>query len=405
DIGGQPIGVNGLSTSGITALGGGYGYGAGTGFLSNNNQTQTYSFSAAPYAVHRFGDAGTFTIADRVSETVFNNNGSNGTQLPGQAPLLNSNLLTNEALLQFVTGSALGRIENVVLLDASQSFGNGLTNGATQTFVTDQLGYALSRRVFVFGELGYEDISYPKALTPVKINDAVWAFGATLTPNPDSTITVGYGHRYGVNAAFLDGSFMLTARTRLFARYQTGLGTDLQQLQGVVALSGVDQYGNIVDSQTGAPLFLGNSALAIQGNGTLNRTRTFSVGAITALDRDTISIAVVGSDQNAVASTTLLASHSSNRAISGNISWQHQLSEAAETSIYFGYGVQNQSAAFAAPTLNTDESFLGTLVSYSYAFTPTLKGIAQYGYFERNSKQPGLSYAQNIALVGLTKQF
>src|SRR5256885_204825 len=71
-------------------FGGGYGYGNGSGFLTKNNQTQAYSFSASPYAVHRFGDAGTLTIADRVSETVFNNKGSNGTPFSGQNSLPNS---------------------------------------------------------------------------------------------------------------------------------------------------------------------------------------------------------------------------------------------------------------------------------------------------------------------------
>jgi hypothetical protein len=258
-------------------------------------------------------------------------------------------------LLQFVTGSALGRIKDVALVDASQFYGNGITDGAHQTFVTNQLGYAVNRVLFVFGELGYEDIAYPKALTPVKISDAVWSVGATLTPDPDSTITVGYGHRYGFNSAFLDGSYMVTARTRIFARYQAGLGTDLQQLQGVVAISGVDRFGNVVDSQTGAPLFLGNSALAIQGNGTLNRTKTFSAGASTALDRDTISVGIVATDQKTVASTTFVANGTSSKAISGNVSWQHQISEAAQTTLYFGYGVQNQPFAYSAPAQTANE--------------------------------------------------
>jgi uncharacterized protein (PEP-CTERM system associated) len=401
--GGQAVGSGGISSPGF----GGFGTSTtgSSGFISKNNQTQIYSFSGTPSFVHRFGDAGTLTIADRVSQTIFNNNGSSTVFFPGQASASNSNLLTNEQLVQFITGSALGRIRNVTLLDASQFYGNGTSTGGHQTFITNQLGYAVSRVVFIFGELGWEDISYPKAFPPVKISDAVWGLGVTLTPDPDSTITVGYGHRYGFTSAFLDGQYMVTARTRIFARYQTGLGTDLQQIQGLVAISGLDQFGRVVDSQTGAPLFIGNTGLAVQGNGSLNKTKTLSVGASTALNRDTITLGVVATDQTTVASSTFVATGTSSKAISGNITWQHQVSEAAQTNVYFGYGVQNQPFAFSAPLQNANESFLGTLASYSYAFSPTLTGIAQYGYFERNSKVPGRSFVQNVVLVGLSKQF
>jgi uncharacterized protein (PEP-CTERM system associated) len=408
--GNVPIGSNGLGAASIGGFGGSSAN--GTAFLSRNNQTQTYSFSVSPYFVHRFGDAGTLTIADRVSQSVYSNLGSSSNLLPVQGSQTNSNLFTNEALLQFITGSALGRFKNVTIADATQFSGNGVTSGAHQNVVTNRLGYAVTHAVSVFGEVGYEDIGYPHAFPPVKIEDDVWAVGTTLTPDPDSTITVGYGHRYGFNSAFLNAFYMITPRTQLFATYQTGLGTDLQEVQSLVAASGVDQFGNVVDSQTGAPLFIGNSAIGVQGNGTLNETKTFTAGATTALDRDTISLAVSASDYKAVASTTPLGYTStvlgstSNRAISGSVSWQHQISEAALTTVYFGYGVQNQPLFLAvAPNQNSNQNFFGASASYRYAFSETLSGIAQYGHYELGSKIPGQSYVQNIVLIGLTKQF
>ncbi|MBV9249604.1 MAG: hypothetical protein JO227_10230, partial [Acetobacteraceae bacterium] len=282
---------------------------------------------------------------------------------------------------------------------------NGVVSGANQFTVTNQLGYVLTRSIFIFGELGYENINYPQAVPPVKIDDAVWAFGTTLTPDPDSTITVGYGHRYGFNSAFLNAAYQLTARTQIYATYSTSLGTDLQVLQSLVSLSGANQYGNVVNSETGAPLFLSNPGIAIQGNGTLNQTKTLSAGATTSLDRDTIGLAVSASNYNAIAGTTGFVNTGSQRAVSGSISWQHQISEAAQTSVYFGYGVQNAPFFANGFNRNSNESFLGGAAAYSYAFSQTLSGVAQYGHYELSSKIPGQSYVQNIVLVGLTKTF
>ncbi len=327
--GGFPVGAAGF---GAPVLGG-FGSGSATStLLSGSNQTQSYSVAVSPYFVHRFGDAGTLTVADRVSVSAFSDSlsggnasfyGANGNAIPVAGSQPNSNLFSNEELVQFVSGSAFGRIRDTALLDASQTSGNGVVGGAHQTFVTNRLGYALTRSVTVFGEAGYEAIGYPSASPPVAIDDAVWAAGTTLTPNAASTITAGYGHRYGFNAAFLDASYAVTARTTVFARYQTGLGTDLQTLQTLLTLSGAGPNGDVVDSTTGAPLFIGNPGLGVQGNATLNRTRTFSAGVTTALDRDTISAAIIGSDQSALASSRpasgSLASAGSSRAISGNL--------------------------------------------------------------------------------------
>lgn len=405
--GGFPVGGNGL---GIPSFGGfGGGSSNTSGVLGRNGQTQNYSFSLSPYAVERFSDAGTLTIAYRGSFSAQSGNNANGlsafnsNNVPVRGSLENSNLFTNEELLQFVSGPRLGRFQDTALFDASQLIGNGVTSGAHQTFITNRLGYAITHTIAVFGELGYEDIGYPNAVPPVTIQDAVWALGTTLTPDPDSTISVGYGHRYGFGSIFLDGVYAVTARTSVYARYLTGLGTDLQTLQTLVAISGTDPYGRVVDSTTGAPLFIGTPSLGVQGNGTLNQTRTYSAGINTTLNRDLISIGVSGSDQTAIASTTGIPSGPS-RSIAANIVWTHQISEAATTSLYVGGGEQKQS--FLVPGgNNATDTFYGGLATYRYAFTPTFSGLLQYGYFRRDSELSVRKFSQNVALVGVTKQF
>ena len=401
--GNVPIGSNGLGAASIGGFGGSSAN--GTAFLSRNNQTQTYSFSVSPYFVHRFGDAGTLTIADRVSQSVYSNLGSSSNLLPVQGSQTNSNLFTNEALLQFITGSALGRFKNVTIADATQFSGNGVTSGAHQNVVTNRLGYAVTHAVSVFGEVGYEDIGYPHGFPPVKIEDAVWAVGTTLTPDPDSTITVGYGHRYGFSSAFLNAYYMITPRTQLFATYQTGLGTDLQEVQSLVAASGVDQFGNVVDSQTGAPLFIGNSAIGVQGNGTLNETKTFTAGATTALDRDTISLAVSASDYKAVAEQHAPRVHKHGPRIHvqpGHLGQCFLAASDQRSCVDHRLLRLRRAKSTVVPcgrtNQNSNQNFFGASASYRYAFSETLSGIAQYGHYELGSKIPGQATCRTSCL-------
>src|SRR6185312_6498934 len=99
-------------------------------------------------------------------------------------------------------------------------------------------------------------------------------------------ITVGYGHKYGTDSALLSASYAVTARTRIYGQYRTGLGTDLTQLQAFARNTDVDPFGNSVDQTTGAPIGLTNGALRTSGNNNLYRTKTFSGGATLSLDRD-----------------------------------------------------------------------------------------------------------------------
>ena len=183
---------------------------------------------------------------------------------------------------------------------------------------------------------------------------------------------------------------MLTPRTQLFATYQTGLGTDLQEIQSLVAASGVDQFGNVVDSQTGAPLFIGNPGIGVQGNGTLNQTRSFTAGATTALDRDTFSVAVSATDK-AVASSTVLEQRS--RPQQGHLGQcllatpgqrgrvDHRLLRLRRANQPFFFVV--------APNQNSNQTFFGASASYRYAFSETLSGLAQYGSFRAQLQDPG----------------
>ena len=126
-----------------------------------------------------------------------------------------------------------------------------------QDTISNQLGYAVNRDWEVYGQLGYEKLNFG-GVPPTRVDDMTWGFGVVWTPNPDSQITLGYGHVNGVSGVQLSAYYALTARTRITASYTTGLQTNLGQIQGQLDLQALNQNGQAVDALTGAPLFNGD---------------------------------------------------------------------------------------------------------------------------------------------------
>ena len=242
--GGAPVGGGfGALSPGVTQNFGGFGSQTGTlgtTGLSNQNQVQTNSASIAPYWLHRFGDTGTAKIGYQFSETSFSQGNS---YVPLFIPTGHNTSynITNEGVAQFETGDRFAPFRNLTLADAQLGNGNFQGNSSQYT-VINRLGYLVNRELTVFGQVGYENLRFDG--TPsTHISDAIWGVGATWTPNPDSQITVGFGHRYGENNVAFDGSFALTARTRISASYTTGLQNDLQGIQGQLDLASLTYHG------------------------------------------------------------------------------------------------------------------------------------------------------------------
>ncbi len=279
-----------------------------------------------------------------------------------------------------------------------------MSRNSSQNSVTNRLGYQINRAIAIYGEVGVESLRFG-GVPRTNINDAVWGFGTTLTPNPDSQITIGYGHKNGTTGVQLSASYALTARTRVSARYSTGLQSDLQQLQSQLDLADFDLTGNTVDSQTGAPLFIGNNALGFQSG--LFRIKNFTATATTVLDRDQISLSLQLTQSTTVAAASATTSPSSfftppvgttNVGNTGFLTWVHQFSEDLTMSNSASYGTSKQSNS---GTLKS----IGLSTSLQYALSETVSTFARYAYFDRISSAPGQTIYQNLVMVGLTKQF
>lgn len=374
--------------------------------LSKQNQTQTSSISITPYVMHRFGDVGTAKAGISYNQSSFSNGGS-------FLPLFfttggtSQYRRTLQELAQFQTGDFIFPWHDMIIANAGQTNGTGVSHNSSQDYLVNRTGYSVSQAVEVFGEIGAERLHF-NGVPPTRIDDMVWGIGTTLTPNPDSKITLAYGHKQGVTGVQADGSYALTARTHLSVRYSTGVQSDLEQIANQLDLADVNPNGNAVDSQTGAPLFIGTGGFGAQSS--LSRVKQLTFSANTILDRDQISLSMVLTQQTTLANAppgtvpfnplappvTPVGSTSNGK--SAILTWIHQVSDALTL---------NGSLSYSATNFAGTGNFrsVGANAGLQYLLSETVSLYMRYSYFKRYSPIPGQDIYQNLALVGISKQF
>lgn len=383
---------------------------ANSAVLNRRNQFQTFSAGISPYLLRQFGDYGTLRIGTSFQVTTQSNVTGFGT-LPLTTTGDNAqSQFTTEQTVRFVTGEFLGRIQNTVEGTLSQTPISSTTGPGGRRFgsafssrqiITNRTAYAINHAITVFGTLGYENIDYTGGLTQ-KVSGLVWDIGTTLTPNPDSSITVSYGRRDGAESVNFFGTYALSPRTSISANYASRLTTQLQNLQSQLDQSVLNTSGVLVNSQTGAPLVIGNNGLALQPG--LFRFDTFTMSAQTALDRDLFTLGLISTKQSSPNGSPSTASTTA-RTVTG--SWQRELRPDLSLNTVLSYTTQTTGG-----TSGVGRTFAGS-IGLNYLMTETLTGRIRYSYFNRqagaatafNPVFGRLSFSQNLFTVSLTKQF
>jgi uncharacterized protein (PEP-CTERM system associated) len=410
-------GYGGLG-AGLTPSFGGFGNqlttlnSPGSAALSNQNLVQVNSYAISPYWRHEFGGVGTAKIGYQFSMA---SESPSGSYIPVLFPTGHntSSALTNEGYAQFDTGNNFGTIQYHAEADAQISNGTGFEGDSQQYYALNRLTYAVNHAISVFGEIGYENLTY--AGTPTtRIDDAIWGVGTTLTPNPDSTITVSVGRRYGDTSVNASGSYALSARTQIGVSYTTGVQTNLQGIQNQLNLASVTTTGQIVNSQTGATQVVGTNGLGFQAG--VFRVKTFNANISTVLDRDQFTAWVQ------VSESTTLAQAPANSTIPSNVfapalgstsdtrsaygTWTHQISEDLMLSTGGSFSTYRTSGSG-----NTQSWAVS--IGLQYLISQTLAATASYSFFDYLTPRGAAivtgtqnqSYYQNLVIVGLSKQF
>jgi hypothetical protein len=407
-----------LNARGLTSVGSRFGDTSllSNTFLSQNEAVQTSSFSISPYVSHTIGGWGTFTagyIYNRTFQGDYNNFG-NVALVPDAANSAGfgalGNLSTNTEFATFTTGQNLGRVQDSISVTASQNSGSVFYDGSSTLQANNTVSYALYRWLTLLATGGYEEDNYPHS--GYRLNEPTWLIGATVTPNPDSTVTVEYGRTAGTNTVLANGTYSPTARTRVYGSYTVGIQTGLGARQSLLGSTTVGTGGLLVDRITGIPVISNNS---VASQYPLSRVKTLTIGGVVQYDRDTVSASVNYTVLNQLVSSTDIfgvatSSGTATQSTYATLNWQHELNPSTSLNSSVTYGIDDSGVYFSQP--GTSYQTVQLYSGLNHSFTDSLSGSVSYSHAQRFgtavSNLPavlGGTTSQDTFLVGLRKSF
>ena len=390
------------------------------------NQFQTTSFGVSPYVLGKFGEYGTGKLGisgDITNSTPVTGFLVNPFSLGGGGG--GQSLLTTEQIGKFTTGEAFSRLQDTLSVDLLQSqikYASSLPGGGVSTFhsqretVNNQMSYALNRTFTALASFGQQNIVYSGGNAP-RVNGLIWSAGMTITPNPDSALTVTYGRFNGVNSITANGHYAISARTLLSLDYSSGIGTQLENLQSQIDASTINYNGQILNALTGGPT-LGSSNVQAAQNGVF-RFNTLNASVRTTFNRDTIQASLIWSVQTNITPGHLESGsyydpvtgqvYNFNLPVAGSgqqtdyktasLVWTHELAPNLTMSTSGAYSFIRRSGAIG------NDGALSTAIGLRYDLTESTVLTARYSFFDRISRIPGYTLYENILLLGVTKQF
>lgn len=414
------------------------GYGA-AGLVGTNRQNavQTASIGISPYLLHQFKDYGTGKIGASIDYSRYNSiNGFVASPFPAGSSANGQSLVRTEEIAQFTTGEFLGRLQDSFSVDLSQSRSQAyagttipvitaqgiVTTVPASSFtsqwetVNNQVTYALNRTISLLGSIGYQNIQYSNNVGP-QFKGLIWNAGFTVTPGPNSSLTVTYGYQNGGNVFNASGYLAFGGHTRVSFDYSNTVGTQLENLQNQLNNSAVNANGRLVNAATGGPNFVATNALGVQ-NGVF-RFSTLNAALTSTWQRDTFQAIATWSVQTNLTPGTIQSGVfldpatgrfiTISQPISGTnqstdlktaaLIWTHELSPDLTFSSSASYTFIRQSGGLG------NQNFLATAAGLQYALSTSASVSARYSFFDRSSNVPGYTYYENVLLLGFTKQF
>ena len=385
--------------------------------LNQQNRTSVESFSLGPYFLHEFAPWGTLRVGANIGYTTTNYNGvpsGFGVVAPNTN---NGDQITTEETASFTTGEFLSQFQYTIAVDGQQLQGTtGTTSGAYNYSVNNTLNYAVNRWLTLTASAGWQT-QYYNTVPSTNISGLTWNLGGTITPNPDSVITFGYGHSNGFDSFNFAGTYALGGRTNISLNYSESLGVTLQQIQQALNGAYAGPNGILYSASTGAPLDITNSLFATQTNLTRNKVLTASITHI--WERDTLTFSLNGQNQVFVARSTT-SIENSQRGVTAAVSFNHDLRPDLSLSLYADYGYQEFYNIGGIGSATQTQRVYDFSAAMTYTFTPTLTGNVRYLFTNRNVSPDGTvngtinntvngtnfsSFYQNIFTVGIVKTF
>lgn len=370
------------------------GIGQGTsGNIARQDRVQTTNVSFGPQLRHAFGDYGvaelgyTFAVLSRSGQTLRNNTPFAPAITPGDTT-------TNTAQASFTSGQEFGRFNFGLSFLRLDYDGPGVLRGAARQSETLDLGYAYTRSVTLLGQIGHQDIKYG-GVRPIRINDVLWSLGVRWNPDPDTTMTLRYGHRDGGDNFSFDGVTAPTARTRVSASYSEAMVSQADELQYALGRTQVAGPSLVVDKVTGMPVLVNNNFAGAQGG--LSRTRRATVSAVLLQDIDTFTL-TFNRDERTTLSADVPGAVPATVYYSGSLAWQRELRPGLRGNAQATYGERSAKGVGS-------QEIVTVSAGLNWSLSETLSTRATYTYTHSGSRTPGFGYDASLISLGLRKTF
>ena len=378
--------------------------------LSPDNRQTLSSVSVSPYVTRSLGGAGTFQAgvgyiysatdspvhADQIS------NALNGTGAYGS-----SYLATKRAFASFSSGENLGRLRNAIGTDDNFYDGGGALAGGRRVLVTDDVSYAFTRLVTLLGELGYEDLAYPRS--DYFYSGPIGSGGVRLTPNQAGSLTLEYRYVDGFGSFYLQGSIQVSPRIRVFGGYSAGISTFEQDAQNTL-LDGADGATGVAASALqAAPLLTGSNAFGANQN--LNRTHRLDATATYLGNNDTVTLSAQRETTEPVGREVGSFAPVNTNGLFFNVSENHELTPLLGVTVFAQYG-HNRTGLREIATESDSGDTVSISAGLNRTFSSTLTGYINVGgtfvvggsAFAASGYQ-GLNGSDATVIVGGVKRF
>jgi uncharacterized protein (PEP-CTERM system associated) len=164
-------------------------------------------------------------------------------------------------------------------------------------------------------------------------------------------------------------------------------------VQSSLESSSVSNNGTLVNSQTGAPVFVGNNLLGTETQ--IYSSRTLTIGGTTLRDRDTITVNLQYSDYTLVGA----GASGGSTGITGTATWTHELTEDLTLNTSTSYGRRWSSPGGAS-------LYIAATGSLTYHISQTLSSSLTYEFYDVNATGTGAqSMYQDLLILSLNKTF
>lgn len=361
--------------------------------IARDSTAQTYTAQVTPFLVQRFGTAASVQVGYSFQYARQNAADISQPGLDGSA----ANYTGHRGFAVLRSGEDFGRLALQARVDGTWYVGDGIYDGARYFVTALEARYAILRTVAVFGEVGYEKQRLA-GTNPLNINGPIGSVGVRLTPTPDSIVIARFGRQNGFNSFSLNAGVDLGARTSLFATYREALSTPLSQSLDLLGASVSDTRGDLVDSQSGAPVVLIDSFLGLSD--TLYRTRLGTASLRYSWPRDVFTLSGTYQSRDPVSSSSAAVTPFSSRGAYATFSWTHEFSPRTTGGATLQYGRLSSSQAGRG-----NEDIYAAAATISHELTDKLTGGLQVAVSRDTTSDANQSETQFAVRAGLRRSF